>query len=219
MVMLLALYPVRTGDPTILIAALILMGLLAWTLQRGMFGIAKLLLAYVDPRLVTSRQHLLGESLVQTINRSVFLSYRRNDSRGYATLVRDRLLSVMNKDRVFLDLSSLHAGEDFVLALDQAIKKSDVVLVLIGPDWLDVRKADGTRRLDDPNDFVLRKVALALQQSPLVIPVLVGGAQMPSEEQLPKAIHKLARRHAQALDDGHWDYDCDSLINAITTGS
>ena len=90
--------------------------------------------------------------------------------------------------------------------------------MLVLREWLDTRNDDGTRRLDDPEDFVLREVALALQQSPLVIPVLVGGAQMPTEAELPEEIRMLARRHARELDDGHWDYDCERLTQAIANG-
>ena len=215
MVMLLVLYPVRPGDPTILLAALFLMVLLAWLLQRSVFGILRMLLGYIDERLVTKDRALPSSLVTQLLDRSVFLSYRRADSRGYAPLVRDRLISAMGKQNVFMDTSSLHDGENFVTALDQAIKSADVVLVMIGPEWLDIRDENGDRRLDDPQDFVLREVELALQQSIRVIPVLVGGARMPSEAELPETIRMLAWRHARELDDGHWDYDCDRLIEEL----
>ena len=116
-VLLLVLYPVRPGDPTILLAAFLLTMAFAWLMQRCVFGVARLLLGYVDERLVASGHLVVAPTAGPFIDRSVFLSYRRADSRAYALLVRDRLLNVMAKDSVFMDLSSLHDGEDFVVVL------------------------------------------------------------------------------------------------------
>jgi len=47
------------------------------------------------------------------------------------------------------------------------------------------RGSSGTRRLDDPNDFVRLEVASALARNIAVIPVLVHDAKMPHPDQLP----------------------------------
>ena len=38
--------------------------------------------------------------------------------------------------------------------LRRRVEGCAALLALIAPDWLDVRGADGSRRLDDPHDFV-----------------------------------------------------------------
>ena len=41
----------------------------------------------------------------------------------------------------------------------------NLVLAVIGPDWLEARDDHGTRRLDDPNDFVRLEIVTALQRN------------------------------------------------------
>jgi hypothetical protein len=70
--------------------------------------------------------------------------------------------------------------------------------VIIGPAWLEATH-NGRRRLDDPADFVRIEVELALKAGIEVIPVLVDGARMPGEKDLPKSISALAKLNAQEL--------------------
>lgn len=123
----------------------------------------------------------------------VFLSYRRADSgmacnRIHRWLRQDPLLG----RRVFRDTDAIAMGTDFTLILDDAIDDSRAVLVLIGPQWASVTSADGLRRLDDPQDMVRKEVAGALAANKTVIPVLVGGAAMPTAEELPRELAPLA---------------------------
>ena len=75
-----------------------------------------------------------------------------------------------------------------------------VVLVLIGPNWLEARDETGRRRLDDPQDWVRIEIETALNASGLdVVPVLVNGARMPRAEELPQSLHPLLRRHAAII--------------------
>ena len=57
-----------------------------------------------------------------------------------------------------------------------------VVLALIGKHWLNSVDENGVRRLDKPNDWVRFELeeALGRQHIP-VIPLLVQGARLPSE--------------------------------------
>ncbi|MBV9684763.1 MAG: TIR domain-containing protein [Solirubrobacterales bacterium] len=129
---------------------------------------------------------------------SVFISYRRHTdtTSGYASWIYDRLADRLGRDRVFMDIDSLPLGVDFVEQVERAVVGADVALILIGPNWLNATDEAGRRRLDDPEDFVRIEVAAALRSSPLVIPVLVDGAQVPKPDQLPQDLQPLTRRHA-----------------------
>ena len=63
---------------------------------------------------------------------SIFISYRRDDSRGFTGRIADRLEAYFGKDRVFRDVTSLHPGEDFAEAIKTALHLSDVLLAVIG---------------------------------------------------------------------------------------
>jgi hypothetical protein len=145
---------------------------------------------------------------------NIFVNYRREDSAGHAGRLFDRL-SGRFPGRVFMDVDTLEPGVDFVEAIEQAVGACEVLIVLIGHEWLGATDATGRRRLDDPADFVRLEVATALDRKIRVIPVLVQGASMPRVEELPPDLVKLARRNAIELSDARWAYDVDRLIHTI----
>jgi hypothetical protein len=115
---------------------------------------------------------------------------------------------------VFRDVLDIPPGEDFVSAIRNTLAGSRSVLVLIGPRWLGTG-TDGQRRIDDPNDFVRIEVQVALENAAQLVPVLLPGARMPSEDELPEALKPLARRNAMSLGDTHWDADIDRLVGHL----
>ena len=143
---------------------------------------------------------------------NVFISYRRDDAIGSAGRLFDWLVRQFGRGRVFLDTDKIAAGEDFARALDDRLSRSDVVLVVIGPRWLDIANEAG-RRLEQPDDYVRIEVATALASDTRVIPVLVGGAAMPSAERLPEALRGLARLNAASLRDAGFEQDFDLLVD------
>jgi len=144
----------------------------------------------------------------------VFLSYRREDSAGFAGRLADGLEAEFGAGSVFRDVDDIRPGEDFQLAIDSQLRSVDAVLVLIGPRWLEAR-IDGARRLDEPADFVRQEVATALASGKPVIPLLVGGALMPGEADLPAPLAGLARRQAVVLSDGGWQGDVARLVASL----
>jgi hypothetical protein len=144
----------------------------------------------------------------------IFISYRREDSAGFAGRLADALEQGLGTEQVFRDVDDIRPGQDFVDAIETQLRQMDVVLVLIGPQWSDIAR-DGARRLDDPDDFVRLEIRLALAQGKPLIPVLVGGALMPAERDLPEDIRALARRQAFSLSDAGWKGDVARLGEAI----
>ncbi len=128
----------------------------------------------------------------------IFISYRRDDTAGYARAVYDELSRKYGTERVFIDVDDIAAGQSFADVIRGAVSSSSVVLVLIGKRWRG--ESDGaTSRLDNPGDFVHLEVAAALASGAPVIPVLLDGVPMPSEVQLPAALRPLASRNAFEL--------------------
>jgi len=149
----------------------------------------------------------------------IFISYRRSDAQGWAGRLGEDLAQAFGNIARFFDLASIPPGADFMVEIEHAVEAADVVLVLIGPRWLDLRDEHNTRRLDDPNDVVAAEVSLALARSPVVIPVLLGGIAMPGAAMLPEKLRSLARRNAFELSDSRWEYDRDRLFTAIETST
>ena len=145
----------------------------------------------------------------------IFLSYRREDSSGYAGRLFDHIKQHFGKDRVFMDISNIEPGVDFVDSIEKALSSCDTFLVLIGKNWLNCRDASGNRRLDDPDDFIRIETSAALKRDVRVFPILVKGAEMPSARDLPEDMARLARRNAHELSDQRWDFDCNELLQVL----
>jgi hypothetical protein len=149
----------------------------------------------------------------------IFVSYRREDSAAYAGRLYDRLSAHFGAEQVFMDVDDIPPGADFASHIDGRVGSCDVMVVVIGKNWLTARNAAGQLRLSDPKDFVGLEVALALQRRVLVIPVLVSGAQVPNADELRTDLKTLARRNALKLTDEDFQRDADDLIQAIEKDS
>ena len=114
-----------------------------------------------------------------------------------------------------MDVSAIAVGTDFVDQVERAISTSDASLMVIGPDWLGAADAEGRRRLDDPEDHVRSEVRFALASPNPVVPVLVGDASLPTEDELPDDISHLARRQAVELRDETWSEDIEMLVRRL----
>jgi hypothetical protein len=127
----------------------------------------------------------------------IFISYRRADTRDMTERIRDELAQHFGSKAIFKDIGSIEYGEDYRQRLEASVKRADVVLVMIGTQYLTITDAaTGERRLFQPNDFVRLEVELGLQNNKTVIPLLVDGATMPKADDLPPSIRELSFRNA-----------------------
>jgi len=146
---------------------------------------------------------------------AIFISYRREDAAGEAGRLSDHLARRFGQTRVFIDIDTIAPGTDFVVELNRALAETRVVLVIIGRRWLDVTDTTGARRLDRADDFVRREIESALTGGVRVVPVLVQGAAMPTEADLPAALAPLATRQAIAIQHEEFGADAQRLADAI----
>ncbi len=146
---------------------------------------------------------------------SVFISYRREDSAGEAGRLAEHLERRFGADRVFFDIEAIAPGTDFVDELGRALDESSVMIVMIGRRWLTAVNADGSRRLDDPKDFVHREIVSALERDTRVIPVLVHNVLMPTADALPPPLVSLATRQAMSIQHEEFGDDAERIADAL----
>src|SRR5215475_1161753 len=146
---------------------------------------------------------------------AIFISYRREDSVGHAGRLFDRLAEHFGRERIYRDIDTIQAGENFVETVRQKVNVADVVLVLIGPRWFTATDDEGRWRLADENDLVRLDIVTGLERNSRVIPVLVQGASMPRAKDLPGALAGLAQRNAFEIRDTHFDQDVAQLVDAL----
>lgn len=145
----------------------------------------------------------------------IFINYRREDVPGVAGRLFDHLAERYPRRQLFIDVDTIKPGLDFVDQIDAQIAQCHVLLAIIGSRWLDDRDQDGKRRLDSPNDFVRLELKSGLKRNIPLIPILVDGTRMPSEQDLPPDLKELARREALELRYTSFDSDADAIAQAL----
>lgn len=146
---------------------------------------------------------------------SIFISYRRQDSADVTGRIYDRLLQRFDRKQVFKDVDSIPLGVDFRAHLGDVVGRCNLLLAIIGPQWLSVVGPNG-RRLDDVGDFVRIEIEAALARNIPVIPLLVGGAELPSERELPPSLAAITFRNGIAVrPDPDFHRDMDRLIAGL----
>jgi CHASE2 domain-containing sensor protein len=144
----------------------------------------------------------------------LFVSYRRSDSEGSAGRLADALARQFGADHVFLDSARIPFGADFVRVVAEEIARADVVIVVIGPQWLDTADDRG-RRLDHEDDPVRFEIERALDAKRRIVPVLVGGAGAPVDADLPDVLAPLARLNMATVRNVAFADDFDALVDAL----
>ena len=145
----------------------------------------------------------------------IFLSYRRNDSLQYARRIYNNLSKFLRTKSLFIDEEAINPGEDFADVIEDSVKSCDVLLAIIGPNWLIMTDNDGRNRLENYDDFVKLEITTALSRNITVIPLLVGGAKMPLSNELPNRLKTLSRRNAFEIRDEYFEVDVSRLINYL----
>jgi hypothetical protein len=145
----------------------------------------------------------------------LLISYRRSDSEAITGRIRDRLAAHFGENAIFMDIDSIPFGLDFREQIGLAVGRTDIVLAIIGPDWRG-EGTEGAPRVLDEGDPVRFEIETALQKSIPIIPVLVQGAKMPDERDLPSSLRDFHFRNAVTVDSGRdFHPHLDRLIRAM----
>lgn len=147
----------------------------------------------------------------------VFISYRRSDSAAFAGRIADFFAYNYPDIHVFFDIIGIAPGENFSDVIQSRLASSEVVLAVIGRDWLTAADDSGRRRLDNPQDFVRLELSLALQLGARVVPVLLDNAEMPSPEDLPQDLQSLAYCNAEFMRGAAFQRDMQHLADFVAS--
>lgn len=144
----------------------------------------------------------------------IFISYRRDDTSGFANLLYEMLSDHFGDDHVFRDIFDIGPGKIFKEAIKDEINSCDVLLAVIGKDWLTITKK---KLANGEEDFVRMEISAALSRTPpiMVIPVMVEGAEVPLEQDLPDDLKGLVRPNASILGDRWLKQDVRQLIEEL----
>jgi hypothetical protein len=137
---------------------------------------------------------------MSTHHNTIFISYRRSESQLHTLALYHRLQQEY-RDQVFMDQQTMKVGENFRLRIEGQLQGCRVLLAVIGPGW-------ASERLQSPRDWVRLEITTALKRGIAVIPVLIDGAQMPKDAELPEDCPALMISHTP-IGGNHLDNERD----------
>lgn len=145
----------------------------------------------------------------------IVISYRRQDSNDIARRIYEQLKANYGEKSVYIDIESIQPSADYRVHIRQTLERALVMLAVIGTEWAGVR-ADGSVRIFEPDDPVRDEVETVLANRRAVMPVLVNGARMPTETEVPDSLRQFRYLHAIAVRSGdEFPSDINRLFRAI----
>lgn len=132
----------------------------------------------------------------------LFISYRRSDTGYQPEIIKSTLAKYIDDEIIFYD-HDIEQGEDFVQVINDRLESAQVMLVLMGRDWLDI--LNERSKQVGATDFVKLEIERGLEKDRLdskfsIIPILFEGAKMPSPDALPESLKALSRINALEID-------------------
>jgi hypothetical protein len=159
--------------------------------------------------------HEQPTQLTETDKVSVFISYRHEDSEGHTGRLYDAFEQHFGAEQVFMDIDAIPLGVDFRDVINQRVSSCDVLIAVIGRQWLTIADSKGPR-LENPEDYVRLEIKAALERNVRVIPALVQGVEvMPGAHELPPDLAALSTRHGIQLRSESWRPSVARLIEAV----
>ncbi|HMA73912.1 MAG TPA: toll/interleukin-1 receptor domain-containing protein [Xanthobacteraceae bacterium] len=149
------------------------------------------------------------------MSQSIFVSYRRDDVDHFAGRLVDSISAKIPGVKVFMDVDSIRFGADFVEVLWEQLASCRAMILVIGPSWL-AQDQGGKSRLDDPDDFVRLEIETAIKRNVPIVPVLVDGAAMPKENEIPASVRSIRRRHHVSIDHESYSAILPGLVSQLT---
>ena len=119
----------------------------------------------------------------------IFISYRRVDEPDFVGRMRDNFVFRYGEENVFMDVDSTPDFTHFQEHIINEVDKSDVLVIIIGPKWLELLKERS--RTDEP-DYLVKEIERALEKDIMIAPICIKNALVPKKEDLPSGIQKMS---------------------------
>lgn len=142
----------------------------------------------------------------------IFISYRRGDSADFTVALYNELCKLFGEEKIFKDINSIPLGLNFASVLEKALDESSVVLLVIGPGYI----SDHGHRLFQETDWVRQEVVMALDRDMRVVPILVNGAPLPKQNELPETMQPVINRQAATIDNVSFREDVRRLAQGLS---
>jgi pterin-4a-carbinolamine dehydratase len=149
------------------------------------------------------------------MSNSIFVNYRHSDAQHAAMAIASILKHSFAEGEVFIDRSSIRGGRDWPNSISNALESAQVLVAVLGEDWLRSWDGHGRRRIDHPKDWVRLELRRAFERGIPVVPVLLENAEIPPPEALDACLTDICRAQAERIRLDTWDADLSRLINTL----
>jgi len=149
------------------------------------------------------------------MNAPIFISYRRADAAAEAGRLYSTILKDFGEDSVFMDTSSIKPGAPWSKEIKGALNAAQIVILIMGLEWLRISDEFGFRRIDKEDDWVRQEIEFSLENNKKVLPLLVKGAKPLPANVLPPSISALTERQAIEIRDTYWDHDVKLVLEQL----
>jgi hypothetical protein len=119
----------------------------------------------------------------------LFINYRRADERIFVELLWTHFVNRYGLENVFMDFEGIPPFADFEMFIRQKVREVDVVAMMIGPQWTELRRAKAKA---GETDYVLIELEEALEHNKVIAPICIMNARVPDWTVLPDAMRGLA---------------------------
>jgi len=145
-------------------------------------------------------------------DKKVFISYRRKDDPDIAVQIYELFCIRFQEKNVFFD-DNIQPGEDWEERLRSEVTACDALIVVIGPNWLDLLD----EHTNDPEeDFVRFEIEMAIKLNKQIVPILIKDASLPPKERLPESLRPILKSQAAQLKaDRSFLRRCREIIDSV----
>jgi hypothetical protein len=91
----------------------------------------------------------------------IFISYRREDAVAHAGRLSIAWPPISERNTSSMDIDTIKPGEDYVEVLEKTVGSCDVLIALIGKQWLGALDESGQSRLENSEDFLRRELSVS----------------------------------------------------------
>ncbi|MGW7273734.1 toll/interleukin-1 receptor domain-containing protein [Streptomyces sp. NPDC054864] len=142
----------------------------------------------------------------------VFINYRTGDTEHAAATIEGALTTRFGTDRIYRASKSIPPGAPFDDHLLRGVRRSGVLLSLIGPQWT------AHPALQRPDDWVRLELQEAFLCDIRVVPVLIGRrTERPGKADLPASLARLADCQTLRYDTQNNEYDLKRIGDSLAT--
>ena len=93
----------------------------------------------------------------------IFISYRRLDSAIFSQWLAAQLRTAYGWNSVFIDAENIRDAEVWASQIEGFLRRSQIIVVVIGRSWLSISDEFGRRRIDLKDDWVRREIEVGLE--------------------------------------------------------